>query len=387
MGQTILFDIPLKTQGIRQEFDETEICNNFNMQIPESIILHLNMPVPGRYMLMTVFQRRHIFHLLFWLMYVAFAILDMQDFITKKGWPVSLLPLSINCALTAMLVYVHTLVLIPLLSGKKKIGWYITGLVVLVTAYTLLRSRSQKYWDAVAWPDEPMKLSSYFKWNFFYADWFVLISTLLLFTQKWSEQRQQVKNIQINQLETELKYLRLQVNPHFLFNGLNTIYGYIDSDNIRARDMMVQFSDLLRYNLYEADIDSIALAREIDYLRNYVALQKARSNDNMQIDLEIAAQDPSVKIAPLLFMPFVENAFKHVSRDDRQVNRILISLRQTGDSIRFECRNSYDNGIPENNGIGLNNVIRRLELLYKDRYKLQIDKDASIYFVLLTINI
>jgi two-component system, LytTR family, sensor kinase len=374
-------------RGIRPELDEKEILDKFSMPIHEVIILHLIMPLPERHIRITILQRRHIFHLLFWLMYIAFAILDMQDFITKKGWPVSLLPLLTNCALTAMLVYVHTLVLIPLLSGKKKIGWYITGLVLLVTSYTLLRSHSQKYWDAVAWPNEPMKLSSYFKWNFFYADWFVLISTLLLFTQKWSEQRQQVKNIQINQLETELKYLRLQVNPHFLFNGLNTIYGYIDSDNIRARDMMVQFSDLLRYNLYEADIDAIALAREINYLRNYVALQKARSNDNMQIELEIVAPNPSVTIAPLLFMPFVENAFKHVSRDDRQVNRILIGLYQTDDSIRFECRNSYDNGMAENNGIGLTNVIRRLELLYKDRYKLRIDKDAGIYFVLLTINL
>lgn len=333
-------------------------------------------------------MRRHLlFHLLFWLMYVAFTILDIQEFIHKIGWPLSFLPVLGNCALTAILVYVHTLVLIPLLLEKKRMAAYIFGLLILVVGYTLLRSQSQKYWDAVAWPNEPMNLSFYFKWNFFYADWFILISTLLLFTQKWSEQKQQVKNIQINQLQTELKYLRLQVNPHFLFNGLNTIYGYIDSDNAQARDIMVQFSDLLRYNLYEADVDSIALGREIDYLRNYVALQKARSNDNMQIGLEITATDPSVKIAPLLFMPFVENAFKHASRDDRQINRIGISLRQTGGGIRFECRNSYAAAFPENNGIGLTNVIRRLELLYKDRYTLQIDKAGNSYFVMLMIKL
>jgi len=107
----------------------------------------------------------------------------------------------------------------------------------------------------------------------------------------------------------------------------------------------------------------------------------------MQIALEITANDPLVKIAPLLFMPFVENAFKHASRDDRQINRIGISLRQAAGSIRFECRNSFDAAIAENNGIGLNNVIRRLELLYKDRYTLQIDKSGNSYFVVLTIKL
>ncbi|HLX66739.1 MAG TPA: hypothetical protein VKR41_07075, partial [Puia sp.] len=140
-------------------------------------------------------------------------------------------------------------------------------------------------------------------------------------------------------------------------------------------------------NLYEADVDEIALGREMDHLRNYVALQKARSNDNVGIGLEIAMTDPSVKIAPLLFLPFVENAFKHVSRDDRQVNRILIELRQDAAGMRFECSNTYTASSPENGGIGLTNVIRRLELLYKGRYTLGIDKGGNIYFVHLTIRL
>jgi hypothetical protein len=103
--------------------------------------------------------------------------------------------------------------------------------------------------------------------------------------------------------------------------------------------------------------------------------------------LEITTADPSVKIAPLLFMPFVENAFKHASRDDRQINRIRIGLYQTVDGIRFECDNSYRPPGPENSGIGLANVIRRLDLLYRDRYTLQIDKQDNNYSVRLTINL
>jgi len=210
---------------------------------------------------------------------------------------------------------------------------------------------------------------------------------MLYITQKWSEQQEQVKNSQINQLQTELKYLRSQINPHFLFNGLNTVYGYIDMSNRQARDMMVQFSDLLRYNLYEADVDMIALEKEVKYLQNYVALQKARSNDNVQVTLKVNYQNGAAKIAPLIFMAFVENAFKYASRDDNAVNSIIIGLTEEAGRIDFTCDNSYDEAESVAGGIGLNNAVRRLELLYKDRYQLDIKKELNIYQVHLTITL
>ena len=305
----------------------------------------------------------------------------------KKSFAFNLEPLFVHLALMAFLVYMHTLVLIPYLLEKKKVTWYITGIVVLIAVYTLLRSWVQLYWDTIVWPDDVMKLPDYFKWNLFYAVWFILISSMLLYTQKWSEQRQQVKNIQINQLQTELKYLRAQINPHFLFNGLNTIYGYIDISNQQARDILVQFSDLLRYNLYEADVDMVELEQETKFLQNYVALQRARSNDNMKIELVIDVQGNTVKIAPLICMAFVENAFKYTTRDSRE-NTVKIYLQQKGSQIHFSCTNSYEETPRQPaKGIGLNNVMRRLELLYKDRYTLDIQKQDNIYKVALTLTV
>src|SRR3569833_513930 len=281
----------------------------------------------------TFFQRSYLFHMLFWLMYAVFMILDMQGYVIKKGWLFSLIPFSLSLSLMVILVYVHILLLIPLLLEKKQKILYTLGIIFLIVMSTLLKSKIQQYFDAAVWPDEVMSITSYFKWNLFYAVWFILISSLLFFTQKWSEQRQQVKNIQIDQLQTELKYLRAQVNPHFLFNGLNTIYGHIDINNQQARDIMVQFSDLLRYNLYEADVDTVELDQETVYLQYYVALQRARSNENMRIELQIKVEDPSIKIAPLIFMAFVENAFKYSTRDDSSDNIIKISLQQNGNRI------------------------------------------------------
>ena len=221
--------------------------------------------------------------------------------------------------------------------------------------------------------------------NIIYGTCCTVITSMLYVTQKWAEQQEQVKNSQINQLQTELKYLRLQINPHFLFNGLNTVYGSIDMGNSLARNMLVQFSDLLRYNLYEADVDMIAIEKEIRHLQNYVALQKARSNDNMEVTLDIKYADGNVKVAPLIFMAFVENAFKYASRDDNAINRIMITLKQESGKINFACENTYDEGEPSQGGIGLTNAMRRLELLYKDRYQLDIKNENNIYGVQLTL--
>jgi two-component system, LytTR family, sensor kinase len=318
-------------------------------------------------------------------MYAIFTLEEVQGYVIKRGWLFSLVPLLIFFSLMAALIFVNFRLLIPRLLEKNKIGWYMVGIVLMVILYTLLRSANHRYWDAVVYPDDLMTIQSYFKWNFLYAIWFLLISSMLYYTQKWVAQRQQVKNIQIGQLQTELKYLRAQINPHFLFNGLNTIYGTIDISNQQARDVLLQFSDLLRYNLYEADVDTVELEKETQYLQNYVALQRARSNSNLVISLEVQVQDASVQIAPLLFMPFIENAFKFSSRDDNRVNHIHIRLEQTGGRIDFTCSNSFEETDVPTGGIGLTNVTRRLELLYKDRHTLTISREAGEFSVQLNL--
>jgi len=312
-------------------------------------------------------------------------IMETQGYTMKRGFLFTLMPLTLYFMLMAVLVYGNTMVLIPLLLKKKKTAIYISGIIAFVVLYTYLRSLNQQYWDALVWPKDVMTIQSYFHWNFLYAVWFLIISSMLFFTREWSEQQRKVKNIEISQLKTELKYLRSQLNPHFLFNGLNTIYGNIDIRDQKARDILLQFSDLLRYSLYEADVDWVTLEKETVYLRNYVALQKARSNENVQIELNIKVEDPSIKIAPLIFIAFMENAFKFSTRDDNRINYIRISLQQTDNRIIFECSNSYEDDSLIAGGIGLNNVRRRLELLYKDRYILNIREEESTYYVQLIL--
>ena len=335
---------------------------------------------------MKMFSGRWLFHTIVWLVYGVYNLLNIQGYLHRKGWLFSIWPFLISIALVAVLIYVNAFLLVPKILDRRRIVWYLISVLILVIINTYIRSLSQQHWDTKAFPDDQMQISSYFKWNLFDSLWSILISTLLLFSLRWSDQRQQVKNIEVAQLQTELKYLRSQVNPHFLFNGLNTIYGNIDISNQEARNILLQFADLLRYNLYEADVDFVELEKEVEYLENYIALQKARSDAGLDIDLNIQVEDRSVKIAPLIFIVFVENAFKFIRRDDTTHNFIQVSLIQAKGNIIFHCINTFETN-EDVGGIGLANVKRRLELLYKHRYSLEIKKDNAIYEVNLIITV
>ncbi|GAA4101478.1 sensor histidine kinase [Mucilaginibacter panaciglaebae] len=338
--------------------------------------------------LLRLFSGKYLFHLIVWLVYGIYNLMNVEDYIHKKGWLFSLAPLAVSIGLLAMLIYVNAFLLIPKLLDKRKITLYLLSVLALVILNTYLKSLSLQYYDTLVWPKNTMTLPSYFKWNLFDSFWSILISTLLLFSLRWSQQNERVKNIEVEQLHSELRYLRAQLNPHFLFNGLNTIYGNIDSANETARNVLLQFSDLLRYNLYEADVDLIELGKEAAYLESYVALQRARSNANVAADLTINIADPGLMVAPLIFIAFVENAFKFITREDHTRNFVTISLTEHAGQVRFSCINSYE--IAENKdggGIGLRNVKRRLELLYPSNYQLDIEADNNIYSVNLMLTL
>jgi len=336
-----------------------------------------------------MFFKRYTNYLLFFLAYIGALIIE------KPAYSVNTVQACLSYIVTVIvhffvfwcMIWANNAFVIPNLLEKRRFGSYVTVLIGVVLLYTVMMGHYNHFLHDRLFHDKPIDTSSGFWDNFVYGLCCSVIASMLYITQKWAEREEQVKNIQINQLQTELKYLRSQINPHFLFNGLNTIYGSIEMSNSLARDMMVQFSDLLRYNLYEGDVDMIELDKEVKYLQNYVALQKARSNDNMQVSLKVNFQNGGVKIAPLIFMAFVENAFKYVSRGDSSVNNITIELNENAGKVDFTCDNSYDETESVTGGIGLTNAERRLELLYKDRYSLEIKKEQNIYHVHLTLTV
>ncbi|MGN7722959.1 sensor histidine kinase [Chitinophaga sp. 22620] len=299
----------------------------------------------------------------------------------------------------AIAVYVNLYYLIPKYLEKSRFTAYI-GLLLLtilctsaliVTGYYLGPFVANKTMDEI-WGAGHNCLF------FFFSN--ALPSTLasmtlamsIKLTRNWIQTSRRQQMLEKENLETELNFLKNQINPHFLFNTINSIFFLIHKNPDRASASLAKFSELLRYQLYECNDKQIPLSREIGHLENCIELEKLRFPDNVKVNLSI---DPpfteQVSIAPFILMTFVENAFKHVSRHADQPNWINIRLHLHGQHLDFAVTNSTDHGairqVAAHGGIGLRNVQRRLDLIYAGRHSLNINATASAYEVSLRLEL
>jgi LytS/YehU family sensor histidine kinase len=188
--------------------------------------------------------------------------------------------------------------------------------------------------------------------------------------------------------EAELNFLKSQINPHFLFNSLNSVYFLIDKQNEEARGALHKFSDMLRYQLYECKGEKIPVEKEIGYLKDYVDLQQLRLN-NTVVEFQCAPEVKNFSIEPLLLIPFVENSFKHISHyGNGQKNEIQINIGKQNGTLHFSVYNTTEEkaiSTFQPGGIGLNNVKKRLELLYNEKYQLHIKEKPGWFGVELSL--
>lgn len=192
--------------------------------------------------------------------------------------------------------------------------------------------------------------------------------------------------------DSELRFLKSQMNPHFLFNAINSIYVLIKKDPDFAGHTLVKFADMLRYQLYECNADVIPIEKEIGYLDNYIQLEKLRKGDLIRTHYHVSPSTGRFSIAPLLLIPFVENAFKYVSNCPDRDNFVTVDLNFQDNIFELSVENSMDEEamMPKEKawgGIGLENVRRRLQLTYDGRHALDISSGDGVFSVLLTIKI
>lgn len=201
--------------------------------------------------------------------------------------------------------------------------------------------------------------------------------------QKAHEQQLKIEKITSDKLNTELRFLKAQFHPHFLFNALNTVYFQIDNTNTMAKFTIEKLSELLRYQLYD-QTEMVPLKRELDYLETYIALQRQRMEEDLNLNFNIPSGIADERIYPLLLLPLVENAFKFVGG----TGIIRISTAFVNHQLRFEVYNSIPNLIDvEQNkgGIGLDNLRRRLDLLYPNKHQLMVENNHNYFQVELNI--
>lgn len=287
--------------------------------------------------------------------------------------------------------YFNTLYAVPQLLNKKKYLLFGLALIGGVVAGALLRVPVSMLVNKYLFKVSLVKfnsLSVFFDSFVNILFWVVLILTAKMIADRIKSQRY-IEQIEMEKAANELNFLRAQFNPHFLFNSINSIYAHIDKSNKNARDMLLVFSEMLRYQLYECNVEQIALERELNYIRNYISLQKSRVDERIQVYFCADGINGNMNVAPLLLITFIENAFKYVGFNEGKENSIEIKLAYRDDCLVFSCYNTKDSymsaAVANASGLGIANAKRRLELLYPGRHRLDITNGENDYSVTLTL--
>jgi len=207
-------------------------------------------------------------------------------------------------------------------------------------------------------------------------------------TQRWQRAEKRSKESDLEKLNAELAYLKLQINPHFLFNTLNNIYSLASVQSTQTPAAIIKLSEIMRYVIYDAQADFVPLDKETEYIKNYIELQKMRSNDKLDLNFETRGDLSAHQIAPLLLLSFIENAFKYgVSNHER--SNINININVNNATLKMVVINTIFNRPDHNhvNNIGIPNSRRRLELLYPGKHVLNVNRDEHTFTVDLKVEL
>ncbi|MEP6611324.1 MAG: histidine kinase [Mucilaginibacter sp.] len=335
-------------------------------------------------------------HLLFWVAYVVYQAIH-QGWSDGDEFSFSLGHQFLTDVPTAILLtYINLYVLMPAYFYKQRYVAYIVSLALLLLADGLLERFSGWYiwvpWDKT---HDPAAYATENK-NFWIPvkiarnaveDFFVVVLTMVIKLMRNTYQHEKkVRAIEQEKFSAEMGLLKAQINPHFFFNTLNSLYALTLKGSEQASNVVLRLSDLMHYMLYDANANKVLLRDEIKHLENYIGIEQMRFADRLELSFQYSGDIEGKMIAPLLLLPFVENAFKHGISDD--AGWITISLKVTGNRLFLKVDNSCPaKARPATGGLGLSNVNRRLALLYPGKYDLTISPSHDFFEVDLKLDL
>lgn len=298
--------------------------------------------------------------------------------------------------------YLNINVLIPKLLSNKKYFLYAGAILFIIALYLLIQVASFHHFQSLGNMPPPhfpekrpfmKKPNSIFSFRFitlplFQVSMFFILSLFYKMTQEWIYVNRRNKEIEAEKLEIELALLKAQINPHFFFNALNTLYALTLNKSEKAEEAILLFSQIVRYVLNKSDESFVELKEEIDYLTDYIKLQKMRYSDILNVNFETRGDIKSCKITPSLVIPFIENSFKYgISAHYPSQIDILLEVLSNG-TIYFCIKNQIyktDKKQYSGMGIGITNTQKRLNLLYPQKHQLLIDQTETSFCVELYI--
>ena len=336
----------------------------------------------------------NLLYLMVWMVIILVPVLNSKMLEEVHVSLENILIAWLKIAPYLLIFIIHSSLIAPrLLLRKHRYVWYLVVNLLTITAVFSLVAIYEKY---APYDTEPYILNGKASFTDLAIYWNILLGFFmtglnmgikLLYRSLRDEQ--QMEELKRQNLQAEMDYLRYQINPHFFMNTLNNIHALIDIDTEYAKSAVIELSKMMRYVLYESGSETISLKKDIQFIENYIELMRIRYDSSIDICLDYPATIPNkVAIPPLLLIVFVENAFKHgVSYNHASFIHIRIGYRD--DAVTAVISNSrHEKSRPGTTGIGLENVKKRLALIYQDNYTLSIDdSDPAVYTVKLIIPI
>lgn len=335
-------------------------------------------------MIQPAFIRKYLWHFIWWSVLIIgyfFLLINFRS-------PYKITHYLLQCTFNLLLFYGVGFLLMPYALRKRRLGLFIFLIILLIPVAGIAKygMRLGLKWMFNLDFVHTESLNQHYYTLIPLAAAFIVAGIIAKLLIDWQNHQKIEEELRNEKTVSELMYLKLQVNPHFLFNTLNNLYYLCLQKSDNAPEMVMKLSDLMRYVVTVGKMDTVPLPEEINQLNSYIELERLRLPDPDCIKVNLSGNPENKQIAPLLLLPFVENAFKH-SRDSIKLG-INITLQVIGDELFFEISNHFneaDNS--RRSGIGLENVKRRLELSYPENYHLQIRNDSGIFQVFLKINL
>jgi len=328
-----------------------------------------------------------LIHVFFWLLASSlnFAFIIFREGLSGEYY----LGMAIKTFFEALDFYLVYFLVIPYFFNRKRLPRFFMATVIYIAIFVLIYLTAnyfpivREHIKAGTFPDKMHFISS-----LYYTVLYAFLGGLFRLSIDGFNSVRQKALLEKQNAKHELAFLRSQINPHFLFNVLNTIHSFINSGNQNASKAVIKLSDIMRYMLSDASQDLIPLDKEIEYLKSYIELQNYRLEKSEFVDFKIAGQTSSVMLPPMLLIPFVENAFKHGKKDGEQTG-IQLKLDVCNQELIFSISNHINpvKGPMEVGGeqLGLANATRRLELLFPGRHQLDIKTFDNRYTVHLSL--
>jgi two-component system, LytTR family, sensor kinase len=327
--------------------------------------------------------RRFVYHTSFW--FVLLCLLSIAEW-RSNGGDLSYVLMNelVTVLFYASIYYINGEYLIPKYLIHNKLWQYLGYLILLAVVLTPIKVfiLFQRFKGNPAAQDFLIDNQAY---NYLLSLMTAGISTLVKITSDWVKQNQTQRELETRTMQTELNFLKSQINPHFLFNTLNSLYALTLRKSDDAPDVVIKLSEMMRYMLYECNETQVFLSKELNYIANYLDLERLR-HKKTDIRFDIVGEPEDIKIAPLIFIAFIENAFKHGASNHLSGGFVHIHIHIEPEEVTMYVENAKPETQPtlehrRSGGIGLVNVKRRLDILYPSKYNLEIQDKPHTYGV------